>query len=360
MYVSTHRHSLRFPAGLRPALWLSLGLLFALCPRISQAQDLPPTITQQVPPITQQVPPPSQQGGPSVSRSSQPGGPTSDLGDAIEDGALFGEQFSGRSGEAYGLLGRAGVFTGPAVGRKGPIVPIEIMPYAFADNFMVFGSFRGFRAATDGWGMNLGGGARYYSPLLDRIFGANFYYDYDNSSGSLFRQTGFGFESLGAQWDARANFYAPFGTTDALLSTSLVNNSQHFIGHQMLYNNILTYGNALRGLDLELGAPVPGRVMRRHDVRVFGGWYTYNGKDVAGFNGWKGRVQANVIDSVNVQLEVFNDQIFKTTVVFGATWTYGGYRQPDDQPRTQFNRMTEMVRRNYNVVVAEIPVLQID
>jgi hypothetical protein len=142
-----------------------------------------------------------------------------------------------------------------------------------------------------------------------------------------------------------------------LLTTELVQGSQRFVGHQLLYDNLLTYGNALRGVDWELGIPVPGRIPRRHDLKVFGGAYYYNGSGTEGFTGWKARAQANVVQNLTVQLEVFNDQIFDTSVVFGATWTYGGFRQADDQKRTQFDRMTEMVRRSYNMIVAKVPVL---
>ncbi|MBS0206436.1 MAG: inverse autotransporter beta domain-containing protein [Planctomycetes bacterium] len=278
-----------------------------------------------------------------------------EFGDAVQDGLMFGDTFSGRTGQAYGALVRAGVMTGPAVGRTNTIVPMEIMPYGFINNAMIFGSIRGFRASSDGWGMNLGGGIRYYSERWDRIWGANAYYDYDNSSTALFREVGFGFESLGSLWDMRANAYIPHGTTQHLLRTELVDGSQRFVDHRLLYDNKLTYGNALRGVDWEMGIPVPGRVPLRHDLRVFGGWYYYNGSSTDGFAGWKIRAQANVVQNVNVQLEVLNDKVFNTSVVFGATWTYGGFSQPENQRKTTFDRMTEMVRRNYNIIVAEIP-----
>lgn len=350
MYVSTKRLILRLPAVVRSALWLGLALALALSAQVGLGQDNPadqaPTVRAQGEQEPQMLRP-----APDVARTQ--------WGDAVEDGLLFGDQFSGRRGDAYGALFRAGVWTGPAVGRTETIVPMEIMPYGFLDKTMVFGSLRGFRAASDGWGMNLGGGVRFYSEKWDRIFGANVFYDYDNSSGALFREMGFGFESLGAFWDMRVNGYIPVSTKQHLLKTELVDGSQRFVDHRLLFDNLLTFGNALRGVDLELGFPIPGRVPTKHNLKVFGGWYYYNGTATEGFSGWKARAQADVLQNVNLNLEVLSDQIFDTSVVFGATWTYGGYKQPDDQPRTQFDRMTEMVRRNYNVVVARIPQLEI-
>ncbi|MFO1041484.1 MAG: inverse autotransporter beta domain-containing protein [Planctomycetaceae bacterium] len=354
MYVSTQRLIARMKLNSKYALGLSLGLVLSLFARTGFGQD---DLT--LPPLPDIFRAQSDLGN-SQSLLVPPPGPRSEFGDAVQDGLLFGDQLSGRTGEAYGALFRAGVSTGPAVGRVDTIVPMEIMPYGFINNAMVFGSLRGFRAASDGWGMNLGGGIRYYSERWDRIWGANVFYDYDNSSGGLFREVGFGFESLGSLLDVRANAYIPNGKTERLLSTELVQGSQRFVGHQLLYDNLLTFGDALRGADWELGIPIPGRIPQRHDLRVFGGGYHYNGTSVQGFTGWKARAQLNVVQNLTVQLEVMNDKIFDTSVVFGATWTYGGFRQPDDQKRTQFDRMTEMVRRGYNIAVARIPVVDKD
>ena len=365
MYVSTQRLFVRTTSVVRCMLWLGLGLALALFAQTGLGQDDPgPVPLLQRPEVFRAQSPydpgamrdPGSMRDPSSMRVA-PDGAQTQFGDAVQDSLLFGDQLSGRTGEAYGTLFRAGVLTGPAVGRTETIVPLEIMPYGFINNAMVFGSLRGFRAASDGWGMNLGGGIRYYAQRWDRIFGANAFYDYDNSSGGLFREVGFGFESLGTLWDMRANAYIPLATTARLLKTELVDGSQRFVKNNLLYDNLLTNGNALRGVDWELGVPVPGRVPQRHALKLFGGFYYYNGSTTEGFTGWKARAQANVVQNLTVQLEVFNDQVFDTSVVFGATWTYGGFRQADDQKRTQFDRMTEMVRRSYNITVAKIPTL---
>lgn len=354
MYVSTKRLIVRMPSVLRSVLWLGLGLALALSAQTGLGQDDPDYLLPRPEIFRAQGGAPPQD--PEVV-SSVPPEPQTQFGDNIQDGLWFGDQFTGRSGEAYGTLFRASVYTGPGIGRTDTIVPLEIMPYGFVNNAMVFGSLRGFRAAQDGWGMNLGGGMRYYSEKWDRIWGANAYYDYDNSSGGLFREVGFGLESLGSLWDMRANAYIPTGKTERLLKSELVQGSQRFVDHRLLYDNLLTFGNALRGVDWELGVPIPGRVPQRHDLKVFGGFYIYSGSSTKDFAGWKIRAQANVVQNVMAQLEVTDDTVFDTTVVFGAAWTYGGFKQPEDQKRTQFDRMTEMVRRNYNVVVAQIPIL---
>ena len=322
MYLSTNPFWLRISKSMRGLLWLCLGVGLALSSRLAVGQDAP-----------------------------LGAGARSDIGDAVEDGALFGDRYTGRSGEAFGALIRAGVSSGPAVGRETSIFPVELMPYAFADKWMFFSDFRGFRATSDDWGGSLGTGLRYHSERLDRIFGANVYYDYDNSSGALFRDVGFGLETLGKQWDMRANAYFPNATTQKLLSTTFVDGSQAFVDNRITYSQDRLVANALTGVDMEVAVPLPGRVMQRHDVRVAGGWYHYKGDEVPAFTGWKTRVQANLLANLQAQMEITSDSLFDTNVIFGATWTYGGFRQPEGEARTQFNRMTEQVRRNYNVAV---------
>ena len=280
--------------------------------------------------------------------SPQMGGP--EIGD---QGFLQSDLITGRSGQAYGNLFRVGGFTGPGVGRKVAIFPLEWMPYSLIDNNLFFADFRAFRGSTDTWGFNAGGGYRHYFPKIDRILGVNAFFDYDNTSGALFRQVGFGVESLGALYDVRANAYLPTGSSAQQLSLVNVDGTQTFVNHFLLVNQQRTIANALHGFDGEIGVPVPGAIATRHDLRVFGGGYWYEGTEIASFGGWKTRVQANVIPSVSLQLEVSHDQQFKTNVVFGGSWSYGGFRQSPDQPKTQYDRMTTPVIRNYNMIVGQ-------
>lgn len=328
MYVSTNRFWLRISVSMRSLLWLSLGMALVMSSRMAVGQE-----------------------------EQAPAGAQTQFGDAVEDGWLFSDQLTGRSGEAFGALLRAGVLAGPAIGRDVGLVPVELMPYAFAGKGMFFGDIRGFRANSDQWGANLGGGYRYHSERFDRIFGANAYFDYDNTSGALFRQVGFGLETLGKLWDMRVNTYFPTGVTEQLISVNFVPGSERFVDHRILFDQQRIIGNALTGFDMEAVTPIPGRLMQRHDVRVAGGWYHYKGQELDAFTGWKTRLQGNLLPSLQLQVEVTHDAIFKTNVVFGAAWTYGGYRQPETERRTQFSRMTEPVRRNYNLIVAKTGVL---
>lgn len=282
----------------------------------------------------------------------------SELGDNIADadeaqtGAFYDDQFTGRSGQAMGAMARIGYLTGPAVGREKGLLPLELMPYFFMDNGMFFIDFRGFRNDADKWGMNSGGGFRYYVEPLNRIFGFNAYHDYDQTSGVLFRQWGFGIETLGEWFDARANAYFPYGERSQFLGSFINAGSQRFVDNRLLFSLTNQFGATLRGADAELGVPLPGPFLRRHDARLFAGGYVYDSDATGSFSGWSGRLQGNPIPSLLLQLMVTHDPVFDTNVVFSAAFSFGGYRQEDGERPTQFGRMTTPVQRQYNIAVA--------
>ncbi len=317
MHASNCRREIQFLTLVRQALWASLAILASIWAVPAFGQDSSPVSTD-------------------------------------DGGFLFSDRFTGRRGEAYGALFRLGVETGPAIGREDTLIPLELMPYGFLfDEAMVFGDLRGFRSSKDHWGANVGGGYRHYISAWDRIVGVNGFFDYDNTSGALFRQFGGGIETYGKFWDARVNAYFPTGATQKQLDISVVPNSAKFITNYLYFDQQRILGNALRGVDMEVGVPLLfGDLLANHDVKLFAGWYHYeNDQDLSTW-GWKGRLQGNVTPSAALTLELTHDKVFDTNVIFGASWSYGGFRQPDGEPKSTFDRMTTPVRRNYNVVVA--------
>lgn len=316
MHASNCRREIQFLTLARQALWAGLAILASIWAVPAFGQDSSPVTTD-------------------------------------DGGFLFSDRFTGRRGEAYGAVFRLGVETGPAIGREDTLIPLEFMPYGFLfDEAMIFGDLRGFRSTKDHWGANLGGGYRHYISAWDRIVGVNGYFDYDNTSGGLFRQFGGGIETYGKFWDARVNAYFPTGTTNKQLDISVVPNSAKFITNYLYFDQQRIIGNALRGVDMEVGVPLLGDFLTDHDVRLFAGWYHYENDETISTWGWKGRLQGDVTPSASLALEVTHDKVFDTNVIFGASWSYGGYRQPDDEPKSTFDRMTTRVRRNYNVVVS--------
>lgn len=304
-------------------IWLSLGLLLTVWPAAALGQ--PPT------------------------PNSALAGTNADSG----AGSLwFNDRLTGRDDQALGARFGVGFISGPGIGREDGFVPLELMPYSLIGDGLLFGDLRGFRTTQDHYGANVGLGYRHYIGAWDRIFGINAYFDYDNSSSVLFRQYGLGLETYGAGWDMRLNTYFPIQTESKQLGIEFIPESVRFSENVILYDQNRLLGTPMRGLDHELGIPLPGRVLERHDVRLYGGWYHFQADQVDRVWGWKGRLQGNLLPNLQLGLEVSNDRVFDTNVVFTVAASYGGYRQPQDQPRTQLDRITTPVHRQYNIVVA--------
>jgi hypothetical protein len=304
-------------------MWLALGVLLAAWPACGLGQDHPATA-------------------------------------GASENALFGEQYSGRSGQAFGGLVRGGFVTGPGIGRDDGFAPLEFMPYFFADDSLIFGDLRGFRSTADRYGFNTGLGYRRYVRSWDRILGVNFFYDYDNTSSQLFRQIGFGLETYGEMWDMRLNTYFPVTEDTKQLRLDFLPASLRYSGNNILFDQVRTFGVHMKGVDHELGVPLPGRIPERHNARGYAGWYHFQGDAVDSVWGWKGRLQADVISNVNLALEVTNDSVFDTNVIFSVAISYGGFKQPEGVARNQFDRMTTPIQRQYTAVIQKNPVLEAD
>lgn len=313
----------------------------------NQIELLTPTFRGQTPPASPEMFPPSGDVN-ALAPNPQPGPyPLSAIPSDV-----YGND-STRRGQALGAQVKMGVLTGPAIGRNKTITPIEGMPFSLIDDNLFFADVRFFTDYAKGFGGNFGGGYRRYLPAFDRILGVNAYFDYDSTSGATFRQVGFGAESLGKYYDIRANAYLPTGPSSEQVSLSNIDGTQKFAGHLLLVDQLRTTLNALHGFDVEFGVPIPGRIPEGIDLKFFGGGYWYESNNIDAFAGWKGRMQATVLPGVDLQLQVSNDPQFNTLVMFGASWTFGGYKQPDGERPTQYARMTTPVLRQYNIVVGE-------
>ena len=109
MYVSTQRLFVRTTSVVRCMLWLGLGLALALFAQTGLGQDDPgPVPLLRRPDVFRAQSPhdPGTMSDPNTMRVA-PDGAQTQFGDAVQDSLLFGDQLSGRTGEAYGTLFRA-------------------------------------------------------------------------------------------------------------------------------------------------------------------------------------------------------------------------------------------------------------
>jgi hypothetical protein len=258
----------------------------------------------------------------------------------------------------FGWWGNLGHIAGQTVGREESISTLEVSPYLFTSNDgVLFGDGRLYRTNTAGLGGSGGLGYRQYVPMWDRLFGFTGWYDRDDSLKSgAFEQWTMSAETLGEYWDLRANYYKPVSQKVRVISNELTPGSAHFEQNFLLYGLTTTFGTALEGFDAEFGVPFRTKFMLDHNVKAYGGTYNFQQKDadVDDFWGWKARVAGELVQNINFNLELTSDNVYKTNVQFGISWTF----DPNNIKRernhlTTRDRMLEPVKRLYNVSVVQ-------
>ena len=243
---------------------------------------------------------------------------------------------------------QAGHLAFETFGRDESITPVELFPFVRVHDDLFFGDFRLFVNNSGDLGGNAGLGYRLKSDWGDS-YGASIWYDADDTTGELFHQLGLSLEVLADAWEARANGYLPVGDTSQDFRVRLLN--QRFVNTNIVYDQDRRWGEALPGVDLELGVRLPGRLSAEHDLRVFGGWYYFPGDKVEDINGFKARVQGDLFAGLSSQVEFTSDDTFGTNVMLGVSWAYDSKFRAAGPGGVRPDRLTEFVRRNYNIIV---------
>src|SRR5262249_55722580 len=145
-----------------------------------------------------------------------------------------------------------------------------------------------------------------------------------------FRQIGFGFEALGPIVELRSNIYVPIGNRRNLIQDTGYSNPQ-FSGFNIVLDHGRVFENAMRGFNLEAGAPVP--YMDRLGLRAYAGYYHYDANGAPTIDGARGRLEAQVTDFMSLHLQVQHDRVFQTTVQGGVAFQLGT-RRPAGAVRT--------------------------
>ncbi len=252
-------------------------------------------------------------------------------------------------GNGLGTMGRASHLGGKTFGRNDSITPLEYMPYLLTDSHFIFADVRGFVTNRSQVGGNIGVGYRRLVDEWNAWGGASVWYDADQSTSKMFQQVGFSFEGLIQRFELRSNVYLPF-TSSQTFSNTISNAS--FSGNQLLYSRSLSVGNALRGVDAEVGYSLP--VLDRHVVRGYVGGYHFDGGSTGGVNGFKARVEGVINNTITAQTLYTHDKLYGSNLMVGLSmqFPFG-----NNHPTTGWNRNTpspfRFVERNYNVIVAQ-------
>lgn len=257
---------------------------------------------------------------------------------------------SNRQGAGFSL--RGGHVAGGTVGRNDSASIIGLSPYVNIGDGLLFGDSRLTYTNDGGLAWSFGGGYRQYVTAWDAVIGGYGYFDRDQITGANFEQFSFGAEILTQNWEARGNYYVPFGNTSSQTGTRIDPNSASFSGNQVIFNRINTFAEALEGFDAEIGWLLPGKFSERFDVRAFAGGYHYEGEGLDGFAGFSTRLQADIANWLELGLKLTDDETFNTNVSFNAIVHLGEFHSQDHTKRSAIQRLAEPVRRNLNIVSA--------
>ena len=201
---------------------------------------------------------------------------------------------------------------------------------------------------NDGYvGGNGGIGVRGYNGDWDRFFGGAVFYDYDHGvNNNGFGQVTTSLETIGEMFDARANGYFPVSNDIRTLPGGSITGDPFFQGNRIFFPGMGNFLEALQGGDAEVGVPI-NRDMQW--LRAYAGYYAYtsSSKD---FEGFRGRLEAQLSDDLSVTAQVTDDRNFGTLVNAIVDIRLGGGRPIRAFPQlTSRERMYLPVQRNWRV-----------
>ena len=238
--------------------------------------------------------------------------------------------------------------SGSGVGYRNGYTQIgAFAPFWLDEDSFIASNSRLLLTDTSDVGVNSGLVARRYSYGSDRIFGINGYFDSDMSSlGNRYQQATLGFETLGTNWDFRANGYAALGKSDRFIREICVGGNPFFAGNQLAFLGQQLREESLSGADFEFGFPV---FQAAPWLRAYAGMYGYqsNSKEPIGV---RGRMEAWVSDDLSVAVNVTDDRQFGTNVNAVVDFRFAGFRPTRYFPQwTTRERMLMPVQRNWRV-----------
>jgi len=200
---------------------------------------------------------------------------------------------------------------------------------------------------------NLGIGRRQYiDPVL---VGVGVFGDFDGSRFTDrdfvhdFAQVGVSLDLIGDGWEARGNGYFPVGDTDFTLG----NENTLFFGNNILVQNGID--SALRGVDGELGVPIPW--LQQWQSMCYIGGYHYDSDSIMSFGGVSLRLQFNPMPWLTVTAAMTDDNTFGTNGILSVTYTGCGSRLPRGEASllNPFQRNDHIVRFNQEGIIAINP-----
>ena len=168
---------------------------------------------------------------------------------------------------------------------------------------LLFADITPFVDNVGNFGLNAGGGVRYYSENLGRVFGVYGHFDYDERNYNSYRGGTIGVDSLGDMFDFRANLYAP--------STNYKAITERFTGNAFVVGR----ERAFQGGDIEVGVVLPE--ISGTQSRIYAGLYTFDTDSSENMDGYKVRLETYWCKKCYTDIQYYDDEYNGSTVVVG-------------------------------------------
>lgn len=232
-------------------------------------------------------------------------------------------------------------------GTQDDVVSLGGMKVFNMDGATAFIDGQGTLSDDFGGGFNLGVGYRELATIganfdPQRIFGVGFWTDGQSTSAdNFFTQLGFSLESLGESYDLRLNGHFPLErnkTGDPVL-TNVGNTS--FAGNNLFsQTEILTTDTAHNVVDGEFAKRISDL-----EAWAFIGGYQLGGGGVDA-TGYRIGVRGYAVPDLALSLQVTDDDVYATNVMFGLTWFIGRTHKGNGPCGTILDRFRQPVLRN--------------
>jgi hypothetical protein len=232
-------------------------------------------------------------------------------------------------------------------GTQDGIVALGSMKVFNLDEATVFLDGQATLSENFGGGFNLGVGYRELVQTVlpfdsQRIRGISFWTDGQSTSAdNFFTQLGFSLESLGDSFDLRFNGHFPLERTKIGAPKLLTFNNPAFLGNHLISeSSTQATDTAYSVVDGELAKRI-GNLEAWAFLAAY--QLSSGGADTAGY---RIGVRGYALPDLAVSLQVMDDDIYDTNVVFGITWFIGRTHKGNQPCGNLRDRFREPVLRN--------------
>ncbi|MFB3103733.1 MAG: inverse autotransporter beta domain-containing protein, partial [Pseudomonadales bacterium] len=158
-------------------------------------------------------------------------------------------------------------------------------------------------------------------------WGASGWFDIDELNRNQYQQLGVSLERFGRFWDLRANGYFPVGTERNNSGVSGVGQNLAFTGNLLAFARTRLDEVAMKGVDIEAGTKLWGRLADRFNVRIYGGGYHFQANEGDKVWGARARLIGNLTENTSTQVLVTSDDTFGDNLILGLSMYFGGSRK---------------------------------